>query len=179
LIVDHPHRTVSFAPAFLAEAFFILAPSFLNVDELPARLHASVQPIVEVDPAVVSDIFRTELKPFSEPQIIHSFQFVDQLDDALHCVPPLTRHRLGGPPSPRPVLFHCVRQSQLQLNNGGLFVVQAKKLRRTADSPSWFEPFSLSVIHRYGAISIGDLKKGPNLLRQRPSLFVAYWAAKS
>lgn len=54
------------AATALAEAFFILAPSFLDIDELPPRLYASAQPIVEVDPSMVRRVQGTELKSLSD-----------------------------------------------------------------------------------------------------------------
>jgi hypothetical protein len=61
-----------------------LAPSFSNVRELTVMLDAPSQPIVKVDPSMVRHVQGSELKSLGEPQIIHSLQFVDQLDDAFH-----------------------------------------------------------------------------------------------
>lgn len=73
-----------FAVVFLAKAFLILAPSFLDINELSPWRRASPQPIVKIDPSVVRSVQRREPETVGKPKIIHPFHFVDQFDDALH-----------------------------------------------------------------------------------------------
>jgi len=60
--VQIPTRKMLLLPGsdrvLLAEAFLILSPSFLDIDELPPWLDAPPQPILKVDPSMVRDVQR-------------------------------------------------------------------------------------------------------------------------